>query len=77
MKKLKIFLYHLLVFILDSAGIVVYVFNRLASPSSNAGLGGIIVMPAIVIVYVIVFGVFCIISMLIWFLVAYFHNRNK
>ena len=77
MKKLKIFLYHLLVFILGSAGIVVYVFNRLASPSSKAGLGGLIVMPAIVIVYIIIFGVFCMISMLIWFLVAYLRNRNK
>ena len=77
MKKLKIFLYHLLVFILGSAGIVVYVFNRLASPSSNAGLGGIIVMPAIILVYIVVFGVFCVISLSIWLLVAYFRNRNN
>jgi len=77
MKKLKIFLYHLLVFVLGSAGIVVYVFNRLASPSSKAGLGGLIVMPAIVLIYIVVFGILCIISLITWLLIAYFRNRNK
>ena len=77
MKKLKIFLYHLLVFILGSAGIIVYVFNRLASPSSGAGLGGIIVMPAVVLIYIVIFGIFCVISLLIWLLMAYFRNRKN
>jgi len=77
MKKLKIFLYHLLVFVLGSAGIIVYVFNRLAFPSSGAGLGGIIVMPAIILVYAVVLGVLCVISLIIWLLAAHFRNRNK
>ena len=77
MKKLRIFLYHLLVFIVGSAGIVVYVFYRLASPSSGAGLGGLIVMPALVLIYIFVFGVLCVISLIIWLLISYFRNRNK
>ncbi|OGN01220.1 MAG: hypothetical protein A3I26_02105 [Candidatus Yanofskybacteria bacterium RIFCSPLOWO2_02_FULL_43_10] len=77
MKKLKIFLYHLLVFILGSAGIVVYVFSRLASPSSGAGLGGIIVMPAIITVYIAAFGFLCTISFVTWLLIVYFRSRNK
>ena len=77
MKKLKIFLYHILVFIVGSVGIVVYVFNRLASPSSGAGLGGLIVMPAVVLIYIFVFGVLCVISLITWLLIAYFRDRNK
>ena len=77
MKKLKIFLYHILVFIVGSVGIVVYVFNRLASPSSGAGLGGLIVMPAVVLIYIFVFGVLCVTSLITWLLIAYFRDRNK
>ena len=77
MKKLKIFIYHLLVFVIGSAGIVIYIFNRLASPSSGLGLGGIIVMPAIALIYVVVFGILCLISLISWLLIAYFRNRNK
>ena len=77
MKKLKIFLYHIMVFIVGSVGIVVYVFNRLASPSSGAGLGGLIVMPAVVLIYIFVFGVLCVISLITWLLIAYFRDRNK
>ena len=76
MKKVKVFLYHLLVFVLGSAGIIAYVFNRLATPSSGAGLGGLIVMPAVALIYVVVFGVFCVISLIIWLLTAYFRNRK-
>lgn len=77
MKKLKIFLYHLLVFVIGSAGIAVYVFNRLASPSSGAGLGGVIVMPAITLIYIVVFGILCLISLISWLLISYFRNRNR
>ncbi len=76
MKKFKIFIWHLLAFIIGSAGIVVYVFNRLASPSSGVGLGGIIVMPAVALIYIVVFGVLCIISLITWLLAAYFRNRR-
>lgn len=75
MKKLKIFIYHLLVFILGSVGIVAYVFSRLASPASKAGLGGIIIMPAVALIYVVVFGILCAISLLAFFLIAYVKKR--
>ncbi len=77
MKKLKIFLYHLAVFILGSVSIAVYVFYRLASPGSEAGLGGLIVMPVVALIYVFVFGILCVISLLVWLLVAYFRNRKS
>lgn len=77
MKKLKIFIWHLIVFILGSVGIIVYVFNRLASPSSNAGLGGLIVMPAVTLIYIVVLGIFCVISLVIWLLMACFRNRRR
>jgi hypothetical protein len=77
MKKTKIFLYHLAVFIAGSAGIAIYVFDRLATPSSGAGLGGVIVMPVIIMMYIIIFGIFCVISLGISFLISHFRNRGK
>ena len=76
MKKLKIFIYHAAVFIIGSAGIAVYAFYRLSSPTSEAGLGGIIVMPAVVLIYVVVFGILCLISLFIWLLIAYLRGRK-
>lgn len=77
MKKIKIFIYHLAVFILGSIGIVAYVFYRLSSPTSKAGLGGIIVMPAVILIYVIVFGILCTVSLAIWLSIAYFRGRRR
>ncbi|MEK7630100.1 MAG: hypothetical protein AAB432_01815 [Patescibacteria group bacterium] len=77
MKKFKIFIYHLVVFILGSIGITAYVFNRLSSSKSKAGLGGIIVMPAVTLVYIVAFGILCIISLLVWFLIAYLRGRKS
>ncbi len=77
MKKFKIFIWHLVVFVIGSGGIILYVFNRLVTPSSGAGLGGVVVMPVIILVYVIAFGILCSISMVIWFLVSYFRNRIR
>ncbi|HZX01069.1 MAG TPA: hypothetical protein VFE87_01600 [Candidatus Paceibacterota bacterium] len=76
MKKTKVFIYHLVTFILGSIGIVIYVFTRLASPTSEAGLVGVIVMPAIVLIYMVIFGILCAISLIIWLLIAYFRNRR-
>ena len=76
MKKTKVFIYHLLTFIIGSIGIVIYVFNRLASPTSEAGLGGVIVMPAIVLIYVAAFGILCAISLIVWLLITYLRNRQ-
>ncbi|OGM97469.1 MAG: hypothetical protein A2735_01920 [Candidatus Yanofskybacteria bacterium RIFCSPHIGHO2_01_FULL_41_21] len=76
MKKAKIFIYHFIVFVLGSLSIIVYVFYHLASPSSKAGLGGVIVMPVVALIYVTIFGILCIISLIIWILVAYFRGRR-
>ncbi len=75
MTKLKIFIYHLVIFVVGSAGIVAYVFYRLSSPSGNAGLGGIIIMPAVVLIYVVVFGILCLISLAVWLLVKYLRRK--
>ncbi len=75
MKKLKIFLLHFLVFIIGAIGIGIYVFYRLAHSSNGVDLGGIIVMPAVILVYIVIFGIFCIISLISWFLIVYFRNR--
>lgn len=75
MKKRNIFLYHLAGFILGSVGIIAYVFDRLASPASGAGLGGVIAMPVIAFVFVITFGIACAVSLAVWLLVA--HLRRK
>jgi len=73
MKKSKIFIYHLLVFIAGSIGIVVYVFTRL----SKAGLGGAIVLPVVALVYVVGFGILCAISFAIWTLIVHFRDRRR
>ena len=77
MKKLKIIIYHFVVFILGSIGIIAYVFYRLSSPASKAGLGGVIVMPAAALIYVVVFGILCAISLFIWLVVAFIRDRKS
>jgi len=74
MKKLKIFTIHLLVFLLGSVGIIAYVSLRLTS--REAGLGGVIVMPAVTLIYVVVFGILCLISLGAWLLVVCLRNNN-
>lgn len=74
MNKLKIVIWHLAAFIAGAAGIAGYVVIRLSAPS--AGLGGVIVMPAIMLVYVVAFGIFCTISLAVWLGIAYFRNRR-
>jgi len=53
MKKFKIFIWHLIVFIAGSIGIVVYIFIRLSSPASKAGLGGIIIMIGVCFTFIL------------------------
>ena len=76
MKKLIILGYHALAFVIGSAGIVAYLFYRLSTTSSGAGVGGVIVMPAVALIYVVAFGILCVISLVIWLLVAYFRSRK-
>jgi hypothetical protein len=71
MSKLKIFIYHLLVFIFGSTGIIAYIFYRLSSLSGEASVGGIIVMPAVMLVYVVAFGIFCACSFGLSLLIRY------
>lgn len=77
MKKIKIFIYHFAVFILGSVGIVAYVFYRLSSPTSKVGIGGIIIMPAVALIYVVVFGILCVISFIVWLLVDYLRSKKS
>jgi hypothetical protein len=77
MSKLKIFLYHMAAFIIGSIGIAVYVFTRLAAPTGAAGLGGVVAMPAIILVYVAAFAIFCLISLTVWLLVAVIRARRR
>ncbi len=76
MSKLKIFLWHLLVFVLGSALICAYVFFRLTAQDGGAGLAGVIVMPAVILAYIIVFGILCAVSLTIWLLVVYFRGKK-
>ena len=77
MKKFKIFIYHLIIFILSSIGIAIYVFFRLFSAKGVAGLGGVIVMPVMILVYVVAFGILCAISFLVWLLIAHLSSRRR
>ncbi len=77
MTKLKIFLYHLGVFVVGSIGIAAYVLVRLSSPTSTAGLGGVIAMPAIILVYIIAFGILCLLSLAVWFVASLIRGRRK
>jgi hypothetical protein len=75
-KKLNIFLYHLAVFILGSLALVAYVFIHLATPESGAGVAGVIVMPVIALVYVVAFGILCLISLAAFLLIAYLRRPH-
>jgi len=77
MKKGRIFVYHLICFIVGSAGIVIYVFHRLTNIKGGAGLGAVIAMPVIILVYITAFAILCGISIGISFLVSYFRNRRS
>ncbi len=77
MNKLKIVLYHLGVFVVGSIGIAVYTLLYFTSPASNAGLGGVFALPAIVLIYLILFGILCAVSLVIWLLVALVHDRRR
>jgi len=72
MKKLKIFIYHFIVFILGSVGLALYAFANLKS-----SVGGAIAMPVIAFVYIVGFGILCLISFTICLLVSYLRNRQK
>lgn len=74
--RVKLTLYHLAVFITGAVGILVYVFTRLG-PARGAGVGGAIVMPVVALVYVVAFGILCLLSLAVWLLAAYVRNRRR
>lgn len=74
MKKSKIIIYHLVIFIAGSCGIIIYLFSKLAS---DGGLGGVVVMPVIILVYTVAYGILCAISLGISLLVSYIRNKKK
>ena len=71
MKKSKIFIYHLIIFLIGSVGLVVYTFVKLSS-----NIGGVIAMPVTALFYVVGFGILCLISMAICFLIARFRRKE-
>ena len=75
MKALKIFLYHLLVFVLGSIGLGVYFYFKMAKLAGTIGLGAIIIAPAVFLIYVYVFGIICLVSLIIWLVVSCFRSR--
>lgn len=74
MSKLNIVLAHLAIFVAGSVGIALYAFARLTSPAS--GLGGVIVMPAVILIYVVAFALLCSLSLIMWLLVALVRGRH-
>lgn len=76
MKTLKIFLCHLAVFIFGSVGIVAYIFYHLSLSTGNANPGVIIAMPVIAFVYIVGFGILCLVSLAIFLLVFYLRARR-
>jgi len=73
-KKLKILTYHFVVFVLGSIGLSAYVFKHLASQKSVAGVGGAVVAPVIAFVYIVGFGILCLISLGIFLIIAHFRH---
>ncbi len=76
MKKSKIFIWHLLSFILGSIGIVFYVFYKLGGIKGGAGIGALIAMPIIMLVYVVGFSILCLISAGIFYLFWFFGKKK-
>ena len=77
MKAIKIFLYHLLVFVLGSLGLGVYFYFKMAGLAGEAGLGAVIVAPVMLLIAVVVFGIACLISLAIFLVVLYFRSLAK
>jgi len=76
MKKKKIILYHLLAFVLGSAGIVVYFLFKMSALSGQAGLAVAIVGPAIALIEIVAFGILTLISMLVFLVISYFFRKK-
>ena len=76
MKKLKIVTHHLIVFVLGSIGIGLFTLYHLTSPAGKSDLGGLAALPVFLLIYTVAFGILCLISLVIWLLVAYIRDRR-
>ncbi len=63
--KRKIFLYHLLVFLCGGGGIAIYFFYTIKNLPPEAALAGIALLP-VGVVYVVGFGMLCLLSLALW-----------
>ena len=72
MKKLKIFFYHLVIFVLGSVGITIYSFSKL-----KTSVGGAIAMPVVTFFYIVVFGILCLLSLLLCFMIRYLRVKRN
>ncbi|MDO8571397.1 MAG: hypothetical protein Q7R79_01845 [bacterium] len=72
----KIFLYHLAAFFVGALVIAAYFFQKISSLDGADGFAAIVLVP-IAVVYVAAFGVFCIISCVLWLGIAYIKNRKN
>lgn len=75
MKKRKIFLYHFLVFVAGAVALATYFTYKISHLPSEAAPAVIALVP-IALIYVIGFGILCLISLSLWLLVAYLKNRS-
>ncbi len=73
MKKSKIFLLHALVFVAGSGAIAAYFFYTIKNLSPEAALAGIALLP-VGVVYIIGFGILCLISLCICLAVSSIKN---
>lgn len=74
---LKIFFLHLAVFLLGSAAIGIYAYSRFPAFVENTGLGGVIVGPVILFLYIIIFGILCLFSLAIVLAVSFIRRRLR
>ena len=70
MKKRKIFLYHFLVFVAGAVALSLYFTYKISHLPPEAAPAVIALVP-IGITFIIGFGIFCLISLSLWLLVAY------
>jgi hypothetical protein len=72
----KTILYHFAMFFAGVLVIAVYFFQKISSLNGAEGLAGVVLLPA-AMVYVVAFGIVCIISCALWLGVAYIKSRKK
>jgi F0F1-type ATP synthase assembly protein I len=67
--KRTILIGHLVVFVVGAIALVVYFATRMGALSGVGGAGATVALPVVAVVYVIGFGIFCLVSLGVWLLV--------